>query len=310
MAAPALPSGPRHGDRPSLPPRVRHTLLPALILAALTGGLGNPDRLQAQTPRSGGQNRAREGLVTVGGRVVEYETGTPLEGVAISLAAGPGGTSGLGTRVTNAEGRFLFRDVPPGAYRLFVTVLGYRAMADTLHVPPSRDLDLVLPLSADPIRLEPIVVEAERPRLAMRDFEDRRGIRSGTFISREEIEARHPIYLTDLLRRVPGGRIAAAPFLGSTLLLRGGCRPGIWIDGARISNVDGLDGLVSPNDVEAIEVYHTLELPVEFGSHPCGGVLIWTRVGTPGTGSSSGIGFWRRLAIASGFLLLGIILTR
>ena len=162
--------------------------------------------------------------------VVDHETGEPVRSAAVSLAAGPGGTSGKGTRVTNGEGRFLFRDVPPGTYRLSVTNLGYQPMADTLQVPPGADLDLVLPLSVDPIRLDPIVVEAERLSWVMRDFEKRRETRSGTFITREEIEARHALYLTDVLWRVPGGRIAPASAFGNTLLLRGWCRPGIWVD--------------------------------------------------------------------------------
>jgi hypothetical protein len=223
----------------------------------------------------------------------------------VSLGAGPDGTSGMGTRVTNEEGRFLFRDVPPGSYRLSVTILGYQEMADTLRVPPGADLDLVLPLSAEPIRLEPILVEAERLRPAMRDFENRRRTRHGTFITREEIEAQNAFHLTDLLRMVPGGRIAPAGRFERTLLLRGGCRPDVWIDQVRISSVDSIDQLMSPMDVEAIEVYHGVELPVEFGSNPCGAVVVWTRVGEP---APSRPGFWRRLAYASGLTLLLISL--
>jgi hypothetical protein len=245
--------------------------------------------------------------VTVSGTVVDHETGEPVRSAAVSLATGPGGTSGKGTRVTNGEGRFLFRDVPPGTYRLSVTNLGYQPMADTLQVPPGAALDLVLPLSVDPLRLDPIVVEAERPNRVMRDFEKRRESRSGTFISREEIEAQNAIYVTDLLRMVPGGRIAPAGRFGRTLLLRGGCRPDVWIDQVRISSVDGIDQLMSPMDVEAIEVYHGVELPVEFGSNPCGAVVVWTRVGEP---APSRPGFWRRAAVGVGILLLGIILTR
>ena len=246
-------------------------------------------------------------MVTVSGEVVDHESGEPVRSAAVSLAAGTEGTTGMGTRVTNDEGGFLFQAVPPGTYRLFVTSLGFQPMADTLQVPPGADLDLVLPLSADPIRLEPIVVEAERVNPAMWDFERRRESRNGFFITREEIEARNALSVTDLLRMVPGGRIAPAGRFGNTLLLRGGCRPGVWMDGVRISFADDLDQLMSPMDVEAIEVYHGVNVPVEFGSNPCGAVIVWTRVGDP---TPARPGFWRRLAIVSGLLVLGIILTR
>ena len=68
---------------------------------------------------------------TVSGQVVDHETDEPVRSAAVSLGAGPTGTAGVGTRVTDEAGEFLFSDVPPGAYRLSVTVLGYRDMVDT-----------------------------------------------------------------------------------------------------------------------------------------------------------------------------------
>ena len=81
--------------------------------------------LHAQVPGS---------VSSLRGQVLEHETGMPLAGAAVSLASGPGGTEGIGTRVTNAEGRFLFRRVPPGTYRVIVTLIGYRDLQDTLRV--------------------------------------------------------------------------------------------------------------------------------------------------------------------------------
>jgi hypothetical protein len=278
-------------------------------VAVASLGFLAPGHLAAQEARAGPPDP--DTSVTVRGRVVDHATDEPVPSAAVSLAAGPHGTRGLGTRVTDEEGRFLFQDVTPGTYRLRVTMLGYHAMADTLQVPSEGDLELLLPLSTDPIRLEPIVVTAERVPWFMRDLERRRLSRSGFFLTREEIEDRHPRHITDLLVTVPGGRIAPAPPYGYTLLLRGGCRPGVWLDRVRLTSPGSLDQLISPSNVEAIEVYHALELPAEFGSHPCGGVLIWTRVGElppPGSGSSGG--FLRKMGIAAGLLLLMFFAAR
>jgi hypothetical protein len=54
---------------------------------------------------------------------------------------------------------------------------------------------------------------------------------------------------------------------------------------------NSIDQLMSPHDVEAVEVYHGFELPVEFGVNACGGVLIWTRRGNPDAGSGSDTGY-------------------
>ena len=251
--------------------------------------------------------------VLVQGEVVDHDTGDPVTGAAVSMASGPSGTQGRGTRVTGETGRFLFRDVPPGSYRLYVTNQGYRKMSDTLQVPAEGDLDLILPLSINPIRLEPIVVTAERVPPYRRGLEARRRTRAGFLVTREEIEERRPRYLTELLNRVPGGIVRSTPPHGYTLLLRGQCRPGIWLDGIKVPYVDSIDQLLSPHDVEAVEVFHGFELPVEFGVDACGGVLIWTRMGTPappGTDSESRGGILRRLATVAGLILLAFLLTR
>ena len=217
----------------------------------------------------------------------------------------------MGTRVTGEEGHFLFRGVPPGTYRLSVTVQGYRTMTDTLQVQPDEDLELLLPLSVEPIPLEPIIVVAERFVSPRRDYETRSRSRSVFLVTREEIEERRPRLLTELLNRMPGGIVVSTPPYGYTLLLRGQCRPGIWVDGVPVSYVDSIDQLLSPHDVEAVEVYHGFELPVEFGVNSCGGVLIWTLMGTPApeeTGPEGG--FFDGPVMAAGIVLAVILLTR
>lgn len=284
-------------------PRTRRSVLGPLAIAAAfscaTGGLVAQESEVSERERRAG--------VAVQGRVVDHAGGQPVRSAAVSLAAGPGATSGLGTRVTDEEGRFLFRDVPAGVYRLSVTALGYRAMRDTLRVPSETDLELVLPLSVEPIRLEPVVVEVERG-WEVRERESRRS-RAAFVVTRDEIEDRYPSVLTDLLRTVPGGLVVPTSGFGNAFLLRGRCRPGIWIDRVRLLDVRSIDELVPPQDVEAIEVFHSSELPVEFGANACGGVLIWTRVGAPPEDEPRA-GLWRRLGIAAGFLLLGVLLSR
>lgn len=243
----------------------------------------------------------------VTGTVQEHETGLPLAGAAVSLASGPHGTVGIGTRVTNSEGRFLFRRVPPGTYRLVVTYIGYRDVRDTLPVSPNNDLELALSMSVRPIELDPILVVTDRADFSpLRGFEERRKTRSGTFIDREEIEGQMAHNFSDLFRMVPGARIIPGRFNTGRIVLRGGCTPTLWVDGMRLSTPEGMDSLLRPMDLEAVEIYHGASLPVEFGSNSCGAVVAWTRRGEPTQGQGS---FWKKMGIGAAFALLAYLAT-
>jgi hypothetical protein len=254
--------------------------------------------LSAQIPDS---------VSVVRGRVVDHETDGPLWGAAVSLASGPGGTRGIGTRVTGEDGLFLFRRVPPGIYRLRVTLLGYGDLRDTLRVSPLTEQELVLSLSTSPVRLEPIVVAVERQRPdAMRGFETRRQRMPGTFITREDIERRAPHVFTDLFRTVAGARVVPVGQFGNGVVFRGRCRPGIWMDGLRLLPTENLDALLTPIEIEAVEVYKGSFIPAEFGPSACGAIVIWTRTGvaSPNPGK-----LWKQLLFAAGFVFLGWFLV-
>ncbi|NNM07290.1 MAG: hypothetical protein HKO65_19510 [Gemmatimonadetes bacterium] len=74
----------------------------------------------------------------------------------------------------------------------------------------------------------------------------------------------------------------------------------------RLSTGEGVDHLVQPMDLEAVEVYHASELPVEFGSSGCGGIIVWTKRGEPVVRKGS---WWKRALFAVGFLALALVAT-
>ncbi len=282
-----------------LSPDPLRTLAVVLTLAAVPG----PAWAQSRAGR-----QVVDTTAIVQGTVLEHETGAPLAGAAVSLASGPGGTRGVGTRVTGQQGEFLFQNVPPGTYRLRVDLFGYRSLQNTLRVASSSDVGLVLELSVSPVELEPIVIVVPRRRPDyLQGFESRRLSIPGTFITREDIEERNPNMVSDLFRMVPGARVVPVHPYGYGVLLRGGCRPDIWVDGVKTVGDIGIDQFLIPMDVEAIEVYRGVELPAQFGTNPCGAVVVWTRV--PQRAENQG-SFWKRLAFAAAFVTMALLLTR
>lgn len=100
----------------------------------------------------------------------------------------------------------------------------------------------------------------------------------------EYIERRNPIYVSDLFRMVPGVRITSG-FGGGQVFMRGGCSPTVFVNGRRMSKLEGfgLEDFVSASEVRALEVYtRGSGVPVEFTTFDgCGAVVFWTGGRTP-----------------------------
>ena len=229
-----------------------------------------------------------------GARLSEYEAGHPWPGPPFPWHQAPGPPRGIGTRVTDSDGRFLFRSVPRGATGSSSDPLGYRELQDTLPVEPDSDLDLQLPMSVSPIELEPLVVvsDGERPLGSSRDFQQRRRTRSGTFFDREDIEERQPMTLQRPVPNGARGQSRARWTVRHTVMLQGRMPARLygWMECGSGPRRGWTTSPVTM-DLEAVEVYHGVNLPVEFGSNSCGAIVVWTREGG-GTHLREG-SFWR-----------------
>ncbi len=274
----------------------------ALVLL-LTVWPGPPGAAAQATP---GRPALPDTLATVIGRVTDHETARAVLGAAVSLVIDAGEVRTVRTGETDRDGRFRFVDLRPGRYRLTVDRLGYRSMADSVTVPPGAEVRVQAELSTLPLDLDPVVVVVRREN-GHRGFapglEGRRLRGAGTFLTRDQIEATKAVHVSDLLQSFPGIRLVPEGELGYTLRLRGGCRPAIWIDDARTESIN-VDAVLLPDDIEAIEVYHSGEIPARFGHSPCGAVVFWTRTAEPGSGKASA---WKRIAL-SAVVLAGMFL--
>ncbi|MEJ2184769.1 MAG: TonB-dependent receptor [Gemmatimonadota bacterium] len=263
----------------------RAALIPSILLSVVL--FGSPLTAQDRTP----------GVVY--GRVIDRKTGDPIVAADLWL-------EGLDVhRVTGANGRFDFGQVAPGSYMLHVQHLGYQEIADTLDVGAGKYLDMDVQMAPKAIELEPLVVVAEYDGGSkLRGFYERQRMTLGSFITREDVERRHAMQVSDLFRHVRGMHVVPAPSpyglnLGQHVLMRGNCRPTLFIDGAEtMSTSMSIDQLLQPEEVQGIEIYRGPETPIEFQRTPCGAILVWTRPG----GAHGGIPLWKGLLIIGGAL--------
>ncbi len=199
--------------------------------------------------------------------------------VDISVLSQPRGRTS-----SNQQGRFTLRDLKPGVTEIRFSRLGYAPRTATLIVQPGRTVELSVTMSTRPIELEAIQVTVRSSNLEQNGFFRRAREGAGTHFTPQEIESIDPTLVSDLFRRVPGMRLqyglageARVVSRRSTSLTLGPCPVPVYLDGIRM--VDWNLDRVTPQDVEAIEVYHHVATPIEYTSmfSTCGVVLIWTR---------------------------------
>jgi hypothetical protein len=148
---------------------VRSVLIVALIaLPAGAAGQGLP-------PDDAGSSR-------VAGRVVDAETGTPLDGVLLQLRSLPEGAAGSAPALqrwtlSDTLGGYAFDRLPAGEYRLEGSRVGYRSYGVELDLRPGLERRLSVGLAVEPIRLAPVRLLVEQPQSFLRA--EPRGARAG-----------------------------------------------------------------------------------------------------------------------------------
>jgi TonB-dependent Receptor Plug Domain. len=214
-------------------------------------------------------------LYTLSG-IVRDEGGTPIANAEISLSR-----VNESARLfrTGDDGRFNFTEVRVGEALLSVRRLGYRATSMKFDVGPTttaKPIEFELTEIASDI--DAVVVEGSKGHL--REFYEHKASNNfAKFFERKDIEKRNPAYLSELLRTVPGARLAASGRSGNEVLLRG-CKPMVWVDGMRAPGAE-VDEMARPMDIAGMEVYpSSAGLPPQYqdrNNRMCGAIVLWTR---------------------------------
>lgn len=285
---------------------VRPALVPTVLLVAALCAVPG---VQAQEPSDTAAGAAR-----IHGVVFERGTRAPVQGVAIALrlrSEAPEGFAPPPPAFTDEEGAFTLARLIGGPYDIEITRIGYQTLVDSLFVPEDAAVQVEVELVPEALELDPIfvIVEPRMTYLETSGFYDRRARGFGRFIDRDEIEARIPSNVSDLLRTIPGIRVAPVGRFSrqNVVLMRNNCVPELYLDGFRVSRSMSVDELLNPDDVEAVEIYRgPAEMPPEFSSGGCGALVVWTRRGERGGQPFT----WRRALVVLGLVGAVFLLTR
>ncbi len=265
----------------------------ALVVAGGAFLCPTPARLDAQaTPKEPPGRRAatlagwiqdRQGEGAVAGVRVIVTHGSPEERVAVTEV--------------DSLGAFELM-IPEGSYVVRFNRVGYKPLEKEVLLEVGVRTELTVSLVPDALDLAPIVVTVtKRTPWFMREFERRRATSIGSFVTREQIERRHPQLVSELFRTMSGVRLVADRYGQQHLLMRGSCVPQVYIDGVATYEQMSIDLSLRPEDIEAIEVYSNASIPIEYASGACGAILVWSR---PPEQTRGRKGWWKTLLALGG----------
>jgi len=173
--------------------RLVHRYSPCVpLVLACVGLLNLPLALHAQQARSG----------VIAGTVLTADSERPLEAAAVHLI----GSGERWLARTDAGGHFRFEGVPPGLYRLSVSLIGRLDHASRIQVEADRETAVVVALGLQPVPVDALNVLLDRTRLVP---PGRELPGSAQVLGAEELQKQHIAFgdVHKALFRLPGVNI-------------------------------------------------------------------------------------------------------
>jgi len=214
--------------------------------------------------------------------VVRDSAGSVIEGAQISV-------TGSGLRGESDErGQFLLAKASAGPLTIRVRRIGFLPDSMTVNVLAGSSVDAAITLQRVAVELRPVVITGRKELTGrMAGFYQRQSRGLGHFFTREQIERRNPLNMTDLFRMVPGARVETRGFNTQVRFRGSRCSPLTWIDGTPAYAGEFPLDAVDPRSFEGIEIYSgAASVPAEFQgnrsiSSSCGTIILWSRQGEP-----------------------------
>jgi hypothetical protein len=263
----------------------------ALAIAGLATLAAQP--LVAQQVRPGlpgstsDSTRNRRRTLGIIDGVVSDSNLVPIQAAQVSIVR-------TGIRIgTGPNGRFRIVDVPPGEYIVIVRRVGFHPTSAIVQVQETDTLRLSYTLERLTTMLDTVVISEKRQSLRMMEFEARRKVGFGQFMTQDEIEKRNSVFATELFRKFPSinvspSQTSALPVYYALSRREGGnpnvgaCPMQVFLDGVRLPTPFNLELLPSPKEFAGIEVYSGASTtPPQYAGYNsgCGVILVWTRDG-------------------------------
>jgi hypothetical protein len=231
-------------------------------------------------------------LMLIGQRAIAAQGATDsdrgtIEGIVTDTSLAPLAGASVtilrpGIRVeTETSGRFRIPRIPAGQYILIVRHFGHRPASGIIDVSANDTARLSYMLGPASGQLERTAVTDQRLTSEPAEFEQRRRLGRGEFLTQSDIDRRNALQTADLFRQLNAVTLVQTKW-GYFIVGRTGCASALFVDSVLLPRGANTEGLPWPRDIVAIEVYAgPATAPPQFaaGASSCGVVLIWTRLG-------------------------------
>jgi hypothetical protein len=179
---------------------------------------------------------------------------------------------------TDDLGEVVFGGIAPGRHHVRARRLGFAPLTTDIMCTAGDTLRVTLMMRRSDQMLDTQHVREQRISMELREFEGRRALGFGRFLTRDELDKFAGRELaTELAARFPGTRMQMGKTGGTQYLMttRGGCVTRVFLDGLhRDSDLSD----IKPETLAGVEFYNGSNIPAEYGSGaPCGVLLLWSR---------------------------------
>jgi hypothetical protein len=183
---------------------------------------------------------------------------------------------------TDTSGQVVISGLVPGRHHVQARHLGFQPVSAYVECTEGETLRVRLMMRQSGPMLDTQHVVARGASVGLREFEERRALGEGRFLTREEIDKFAGRELaTQLAVRLPETRVqvgrTGGRYLMSLRTLGGaaGCVSRVFLDGLRH---DPDLTTIRPESLAGVEFYQGTNIPAEFrAGAPCGVLVLWSR---------------------------------
>jgi hypothetical protein len=181
--------------------------------------------------------------------------------------------------MTDYFGAATFSGLGKGRYTVRARRMGFAPLVAEVELSGKDSLEITMLMRPVTHELAPVTIDADAPSPFRREFEQRRRLGKGQYITDSVLRTRPGSSLPDILTSRLRGLSVLRKLDGSFIPYSRGCRLNVYWNGVRITRSSMQNVDIPTELIGGIEFYRPGSTPVEYQDpgNDCGVLLFWSR---------------------------------